>query len=92
MTRNHFAPGKFQVRLTIPGPPEATRHFYEVPEAKSPEAAGEIALEYWRSTAWPGHGSIEKANRVVEVFRYAENGELEAASSFNFLLSKKDAV
>ncbi len=85
MARNHFSPGKFRVQLNVPGPPVFTCHFVEVEWSDSPQAAGWEALRYWQSDEWPG--PVELANSA-EVFRYAENGELQREPSFNFPLSK----
>ena len=84
MTVNHASPGKFRVRLNVPGPPVTISYFYEAGAAESLEAAGDEALQYWRSDAWSG--PIESAN-VAEVFRYSEDGEIETAPSFVLLLS-----
>jgi hypothetical protein len=79
MVVNHFAPGRFRARLTVRGLPLASRHDYEVGAAVGPEAALDIAVQYWCSDAW--HGPIEFAN-FAEVFRYLDNGELQTAPSF----------
>jgi hypothetical protein len=79
MASSYISLGKFRARLTIPGLPVASHYEHEVGEARSPEAALDIAVSRWQSGAWSE--PIEHAS-TVQVFRHAEDGGIEADSSF----------
>ena len=83
--RSHIAPGKFRARLNVPCAPVASSYWCEVGAAKSPEAALQAAVDYWRSDSWPG--PIESAS-FAEVFRYLEDGEVETGPSFVVLFTQ----
>jgi hypothetical protein len=78
MAADHVSPGEFRAELHIPGPPAYRNCIYEVGAAKSPEAALDKAVQYWRSNK-------DAANRLansITIHRRGADGTIEAAISF----------